>query len=208
MVHTWIADISPLKDEDIYEKYYKNAPDFRREKADRLRFPEDRARSIGAWALWERMQLYYGLDPGAVFNLSHSGDFVMCSVSAEENIAVGCDIETVKEMRMKVAERFFLPGETGYIKEQTTVARQTEIFYRIWVLKESFMKAVRRGMALDTRSFEIGFDKNDMPFLLHQPAQYREKYFYREYSVCGVKAKMAVCSTDEEFGEIHAEVLE
>ena len=46
MVYTWIADISRLREETIYRKYYEEVPDFRREKADQLRFPKDRAQSV------------------------------------------------------------------------------------------------------------------------------------------------------------------
>ena len=208
MVHTWIADVSALCDEAVYEKYYKELPDFRREKADRLRFPEDRAQSVGAWTLWEKMRVHCGLDAGTVFNLSHSGPYALCSLSAEADVRVGCDVETVRALRLQVAERFFLPGETARILSRRTSEEQAEEFYRLWVLKESFMKAVRRGMGLDTRSFEIGFDGEDRPVLLRKPAAYPEEYYYQEYCVPGIPARIAVCSTDGQFGEIRVVRLE
>ena len=208
MVYTWIADISPLREEQIYRKYYEKAPDFRREKADQLRFPQDRAQSVGVWALLEKMRKRYGAGPDQVFNLSHSGDYVLCSISTEREEKVGCDIETVKEARMRVARRFFLPTETASVEGQPSERERAEAFYRLWVLKESFMKAVRRGMGLDTRSFEIGFDGEDRPFLVRKPWQYPERYYYREYQVSGINARIAVCSTDGAFGEIYQELLE
>ena len=110
MVHTWIADISALKEEEIYKKYYEIVPDFRKKKADQLRFPQDRAQSVGAWMLLEKMREKYGTEPDQVFNLSHSGNYVLCSISTEKEAKVGCDIETIKETRMRVAKRFFLPS--------------------------------------------------------------------------------------------------
>lgn len=208
MVYTWIADISPLRDGIIYRKYYDEAPVFRREKADQLCFPQDRAQSIGAWALLERMRKEYGAGPDQVFNLSHSGDYVLCSLSAGAEVKVGCDVETVKEARMKVARRFFLPAEADWIEGQPSQRQEAEAFYRMWVLKESFMKAVRRGMGLDMKSFEIGFDREDKPFLLKKPEQYPEKFYYREYHVPGAGVRVAVCSTDGEFGQIRLVVLE
>ncbi len=208
MVYTWIADISPLREEQIYRKYYEEAPDFRREKADLLRFPQDRAQSVGVWALLERMRKQCGAGPDQVFNLSHSGDYVLCSISTERGAKVGCDIETVKEARLRVARRFFLPSETAWIEGQPSERERKEAFYRLWVLKESFMKAVRRGMGLDTRSFEIGFDGEDRPFLIRKPWQYPEQFYYREYQVPEINARIAVCSTDRAFGEIHHETLE
>ena len=208
MVHTWIADISALKEEEIYKKYYEIVPDFRKKKADQLRFPQDRAQSVGAWMLLEKMREKYGTEPDQVFNLSHSGNYVLCSISTEKEAKVGCDIETIKETRMRVAKRFFLPSETAYIERQPSEKAEAEAFYRLWVLKESFMKAVRRGMGLDTRSFEIGFDEKDMPVLLKKPDLYSEEFYYREYLVSGVKVRIAVCSTDGVFGEIHGERME
>ena len=77
MVYTWIADISHLREEETYRKYYEEAPDFRREKADLLRFPQDRAQSVGVWALLERMRKQCGAGPDQVFNLSHTRDYVV-----------------------------------------------------------------------------------------------------------------------------------
>ena len=118
MVHTWIAEISALREEETYRKYYERVPDFRKQKADQLRFPQDRAQSVGAWMLLEKMREQYGAEPDRVFNLSHSGSYVLCSISTEKEAKVGCDIETIKETRMRVARRFFLPSETAYIERQ------------------------------------------------------------------------------------------
>ena len=120
---------------------------------------------------------------------------------------VGCDIETVKEARMKVAERFFCPGEMAHIQKQDGDRNRADAFFRYWVLKESFMKAVRLGMKLDTRKFEIEFDKEDHPVLV-KSRRNSGKIFYKEYQMDGVNAKMAVCSTSDQFAEIQVTELE
>ena len=48
MIQTWIADVTPLLNEEIYYVYYRKAPHFRKKKADRLKQQEGRALSIGA----------------------------------------------------------------------------------------------------------------------------------------------------------------
>ena len=58
------------------------------------------------------------------------------------------------------------------------------------------------GGAQRDGSFEVGFDGEDCPFLEKKPSQYPERFYYREYSVPGIGARIAVCSTDGEFGEI------
>ena len=205
MVHTWIAEISALREEETYRKYYERVPDFRKQKADQLRFPQDRAQSVGAWMLLEKMREQYGAEPDQVFNLSHSGSYVLCSISTEKEAKVGCDIETIKETRMRVARRFFLPSETAYIERQPSGGAEAEAFYRLWVLKESFMKATRRGMALPMDSFCIRM--GEPPVLTRQPEEFPEQYHYAEYKIQGLPYRMAVCSTDGEIDvRLHTEL--
>ncbi len=198
MVHVWFADITPLLIEEIYQRYYQEAPAWRRKKADRYRHVGGRAQSIGAWSLWEQIRRRYGLSEETVYNLSHSGDHVLCAFSDSDGVKVGCDLEVMKEFREPVARRFFCRSEYEHIMEADEKDR-ARIFYRYWVLKESFIKATRRGMALDLRSFEIGWEKEGLPVLVRKPAEYQgEDYCYQEYAKEGVDAGIAVCTTDRE----------
>lgn len=207
MVYTWIADVSALLEEHTYEVYYQSIPGFRKEKADRIRFREDKALSVGAWTLWERMRETYGWKEGCVFNLSHSGRFALCSASEDREEKIGCDIERIGKARVGMAERFYCQAEAEDVKNQKTMQEQIDRFYRYWVLKESFLKATKKGMKLDTRSFEIQFDMENRPFLANQPEAFPEKYFFQEYHVDGVNAKIAVCSTSDSFSKIHVEEM-
>ena len=62
-------------------------------------------------------------------------------------------------------------SKTGWRQEPA------DAFFRYWVLKESFMKAVRLGMKLDTRKFEIEFDKEDHPVLVKKAGGISGKIF-------------------------------
>lgn len=207
MIYTWFADISGLTEDSCFEKFYKLVPEERKRKAARLRFPIDRAQSVGAWILWEKMKRYYDWTGKETFNLSHSGCYVLCSASDKIGEKVGCDIETMKEARMKIAKRFFCQSEQKYIEQMDSDKKRNDAFFRYWVLKESFMKAVRLGMKLDTRSFEIEFDMENRPLLVKKPQEFPEAFFYKEYEVDGVNAKIAVCSTSNEFAEIKVDNL-
>lgn len=145
MVRVYIAKITPLLIEKNYGAYYRKIPAWRQEKADKLRFKEDKARSVGAWILWEKIQKAGQVPQEAVFNLSHSGDYVLCAYSDAAKAQVGCDLEEVKELRLSVARRFFGEGEYRHIAETKDPECKTWLFYRYWVLKESFMKATRKG---------------------------------------------------------------
>ena len=178
MIRTWVASIVPLYDEEFYRFCCKQVPSFRREKAERMKGRQVRAQSIGVWILYEQMKKKYGIEGNTAYNLSHSGEYVLCSVSTEQNTKVGCDIEQMKEPNMKIAGRFFCPSEYEQIAEERRPASQQELFYRYWVLKESFAKATREGLALGMDTFEIALGSPSV--LVRQPEKYPESYHYRK----------------------------
>ena len=202
MVHTWIMDVTPLQNDMIYRKCYNRLPDWRREKADRIRPLEGKMQSAGAWILYQQMLKYYELSDRMPYNLSHSGRYALCSVGTQSGVLVGCDVEMIKENKLRLAERYFCPGEVTWIQSQTTEAEQAEGFYRYWVLKESFIKAIRLGMKQDLREFEIALDERGAR-LVRQPDTFPEKYYYQEYRTDAGDARIAVCSTEKKFGELH-----
>lgn len=195
-----MADITPLLIEETYWEYYGRLPKWRQDKADRCRLAKDKAQSVGVWSLWERVRKTYGVSKDVVYNLSHSANYVLCAYTDSEDMQVGCDLEEVKQMRESVARRFFCQGEYEHIMSEEGEER-TQLFYRYWVLKESFMKATRRGIALDMRSYEIGWDQNGRPVLLRQPKEFPKTYYYREYRKEDANVRIAVCTTDSEIDE-------
>ena len=60
MIYTWLADISKLTEEKCFKKFYELVPEERKRKADRLRFPMDRARVWEPGFYGEKMKSYYG----------------------------------------------------------------------------------------------------------------------------------------------------
>lgn len=199
MIRTWTASIVPLYEESFYRLCYGQVPPFRREKADRMKGKQVRAQSIGVWLLYEWMKREYETGADTAYNLSHSGDYVLCSVSTGQDTKVGCDIEEMKEPNLKIARRFFCPAEYEQIAGEKNRTLQQEYFYRYWVLKESFVKATREGLALGMDTFEIAL--GSPPVLVRQPEKYPEEYHYREASVGG-GYRAAVCSTDPGIEEI------
>ncbi len=196
MIQTWLADVTELLNEEKYLFYYKKVPDFRKEKADKLRFQADKALSIGAWILWEKMRVYYGLKENAPFNLSHSGHMVMCSAedTGDVTVKVGCDVERVQKVNLKIAKRFFNKNEYQMI------LKDENMFYRFWVLKESFMKATRLGMKLGMDTFEIGME-DDKPILKSKPDDIEGTFYFKEYECKKPNYRMAVCSSNKNFEE-------
>ena len=74
------------------------------------------------------------------------------------------------------------------------------MFFRYWVLKESFLKATRQGMAMALDSFSFAVKEGAHPVLESCCAPYqKEEYFFREFDLESYRA--AVCSTDPEIEE-------
>lgn len=204
MVRIWIADITSLLIEETYRAYYDKVPVWRREKADKYVKKDDRARSIGAWTLWQKMQKTYRLPEDAVFNLSHSGRYVLCACSDRQDVQVGCDVEMKGELLMPIAERYFCTQECEQIRSGKDEKERTDWFYRFWVLKESFMKATRKGMGLDMRTYEFAWDRRGVPYMKKQPSEYQKHYICREYLPEQGDARIAVITTDPDIeGSLH-----
>ena len=84
------------------------------------------------------------------FNISHSGEWVVCAIS---NCQVGVDIEEIKSIEMKIAKRFFTKGEYETIVS-TREEERIKVFYRIWTMKESYIKYMGKGLSIQLDSFE------------------------------------------------------
>ena len=76
------------------------------------------------------------------FNLSHSGDYVVCGVSNGE---VGVDIQKWVPFKERTAERFFAKEEWELLQEKDEQER-TELFYRLWSRKEAYGKYTGQGI--------------------------------------------------------------
>lgn len=78
------------------------------------------------------------------FNLSHSGEYVVCGVSSS---SLGVDIEQVRESNELVVRKCFSPSEQEYVKDNDT-------FTKVWTLKESYIKYLGTGLKTKLDSFE------------------------------------------------------
>ena len=89
--------------------------------------------------------------PDFHFNISHSGDWVVCATSNKE---VGIDVEQIKPIDLDIAKRFFSNSEYQdlIVKEENI---QTTYFYDIWTLKESYIKYIGKGLSMSLDSFSI-----------------------------------------------------
>ena len=165
MVQLYLADISLLPDPLERSEICKPLPRARQEKIKRLRNPEHRRQSLGVGLLLQKVMRRYGISEeqlrigasgkpeceGLEFNLSHSGRLVACVVGEKP---VGCDVERLREAPKKLASRFFTKKEKEYLSACSVKDYDGE-FYRLWTMKESYMKFTGEGMRLPLNAFEI-----------------------------------------------------
>ncbi len=99
------------------------------------------------------------------FNLSHSDGLFVCAIA--RGIEVGVDVEriTMRGDFLRLAQRFFAPGEVDFIRN-LTVAQQIEAFYECWTCKEAFMKGKGSGLHIPLDSFEVALTPGENPRLL------------------------------------------
>ena len=173
----YVANIKNLDDEKVFQEQYERVSEYRRRKVDKMKFPEDKRRSLGAGLLLQKALAelgidekeimfetnqngkpyiqYDGMEQGAKnihFNLSHSGEYAMCVVGDNP---VGCDVERVRKIDLKLADRFFANSEIELIRNQPSNESQIDTFFRLWTLKESYIKALGKGLSLGLDSFSI-----------------------------------------------------
>lgn len=193
----YVADISFLNDELFFENFLGLVPAYRREKALRFKFQKGKAQSLGVGLLLKSACEEFGISgadeniaygengkpyfinyPQFHFNLSHSENRAMCIMSTEE---VGCDVEKIKRDRGKLAERFFMPEEVSWIKSFASPEEETKAFYRLWTLKECYMKLTGLGLALSPESFAFAIEECGKISLIHGGV--RPEFGLREFDL-------------------------
>ncbi len=173
-MNLYYMDISAI-DENESEKWRTEASEERRIYADRMKRSSGKKRSLASdhlsrlalseYAGCRREDIIFGKDeygkPHAVniragFNISHSGDYVVCAVSDCE---LGVDIEFLRPVNLKIARRFCTAEELEYlfghepqpwefdIKAEDQTAELRDRFFALWTAKEAFCKYTGRGIS-------------------------------------------------------------
>ena len=165
MVKTFIANIQNLPDPKKNPQILENIWQERKEKILSYQFEKGRKESLGSALMLQKVLSQKNLNPqnirygkngkpeidGLHFNISHAENFVICSVS--EN-PVGCDIEKIRSIKSGFEKRFFTQNEVSYL-DKFTDEEKLKQFFRLWTMKESYMKFTGDGMKLALNRFEF-----------------------------------------------------
>ncbi len=168
---TYYLDIAFLKSEKAIETYIDRVSPERKSRIETTKRMETKAALLGAGLLLDEvLKKSFGLSdietetnefgkpslknhPEIHFNLSHSGDVVILTVSDAE---CGVDIESTQKPHeaMGVANRFFSRNEYAAMMLS---ADPNEAFCRLWTLRESYVKMRGKGFAIGLSTLKCDF---------------------------------------------------
>lgn len=165
MVKLYVADISSLPDPLSVPEVLQKLLLERQNRIHNMKQEKSRKQSMGVGLLLHKVLALYHMQDSKVFvdehgkprieelefNLSHSGNMVICAVSEEP---VGCDVEEIRKTSKGVAKRCFSDREQAYVS-QFTGEEYDRAFFRLWTMKESYVKMTGEGMRVPFETYEV-----------------------------------------------------
>lgn len=168
--------VAGVEQDAVFKQLESIVTEERYKKMQKYRFPIDKIRSLFAEVLVRyALKKHFAMEGADIaidtneygkpylkdvenvyFNVSHSGDWVVCAVSDQP---VGVDVEQIKKNSFEIADRFFSEKEAKAIQESEV---GQELFYKYWTLKESYVKAEGKGMSIPFDSFAFTIDGEDI----------------------------------------------
>ncbi len=142
---------------------------------------------------------------GIHFNISHSGSWVVCGVDREE---IGVDVEKSRSVDPGIVERFFSAPEKAWFARCAAPGEQRIVFLKLWTLKESYIKAIGKGLQCPLDSFAclpeatgvrlIRFDQELPPAFFHHFASDTEHHC----AVCCLRDAARITTIEVSFDEL------
>ncbi len=157
----WTIHLTSEYKDRIFRQNYRFLPEFRKEKADRIRSEEGKRVSILAgMMLWDSLNRHsLSWDDMVIgeegkpeiktgtyyFSLSHKHQSVLLAESEKKRI--GADIERVTEFNNAMAARFFSESENDLLNSLADDPEmQARVFFFLWTAKEAYGKMLGSGL--------------------------------------------------------------
>ncbi len=163
-------DIRDLSDSE-YRKWYSLMDEKKRQRVDKFRFDDDKKRTVvgdmlARKAIAKRCGTTendivfdiaqngkpYAVELDVEFNISHSGNMVICAIG---NMPLGVDIERIRPVDVSVTKRICSEAELEFIFGHKPVEKEfcytsdTKIltrFFTLWTGKEAYCKCIGTGI--------------------------------------------------------------
>jgi 4'-phosphopantetheinyl transferase len=169
MVHIYFCRINKNLDDRVLSPLVQQMPVATIERLARYKRWEDYQSHLFGRVLLGRGLEYYGYDPKLIldlkyspykrpyldgrpfdFNISHSGEWVMCALSSQ--CKIGLDIEKMEPVAIKDFKGIFSPVEWGSIVH---AGNQESRFYELWTQKEAVIKANGKGWGILPQDIQL-----------------------------------------------------
>jgi len=95
------------------------------------------------------------------FNLSHTNGLSVLAVTPGDDLGVDVEYLTRKVDILKLAQRFFSKQEYDKLAA-LHVKDFDERFFRLWTLKEAYIKACGMGLAIPLKDFSFSFKQDEI----------------------------------------------
>lgn len=191
MLSIYISNIKNLRDPIDDLDILGVLPEYRKNKILRLPNALSRKQSLGAGLLLNKILNKYNINHTDIsfneydkplvdnlyFNLSHSKDYVICVISDKQ---VGCDIEKIKKANKKLAERFFNRDELLFLNNSNNYDLD---FYRLWTIKESYIKMLGKGLSIPLNSFRVRLNEKKIDDKNNILTTYINEIKYDDYQI-------------------------
>ena len=170
----WFARLDT--DPALIREFDANLDPHERERASRFVFERHKIRYVFAHGvLRDVLSRATGLPPGILaftlndfgkpylqnslqFNLSHSEDLV--AIGLVDQREIGVDVEFIRPMANleDISASVYTPGELASLLQAQGVARE-RLFFRYWTRKESYIKAIGKGLSIPLNTFDTRFPR-------------------------------------------------
>ncbi|MEY8353738.1 4'-phosphopantetheinyl transferase superfamily protein [Lachnospiraceae bacterium 54-53] len=120
--------------------------------------------------------------PRIHFNISHTDGMVACAIGDRQ---LGIDVERVRPYPESVPRRVFSEAERRRLEEMPE-AERSRYFFRIWTLKESYVKAAGCGLTVPLTEISFDYKSDGTAFCPVPDVFFHQKMLEGEYvlSLC------------------------
>ncbi|NLK45917.1 MAG: 4'-phosphopantetheinyl transferase superfamily protein [Treponema sp.] len=164
LMKVFASSIDFLNDEAFFRKSLNLASKERQNRSLAFAHQENKARSLGAGLLLDEALRrtfpevplpaeiirsktsapFVRNFPEIYISISHAGKYAVAGVSS---LPIGVDTETIRKCPIGFCRRFFTPDELEAILAQKDDDSMNLTFSKLWTRKESYIKAIGKGLS-------------------------------------------------------------
>lgn len=188
MLKLYKYDIRDLSKTE-YANWFSFMNEEKQKKVNRFHFEDDKKRTVAGemlarkaiaeWCSTSAEEITFSKNENGKpfaeeldveFNISHSGNIVVCAV---DDKPIGIDVEQIRPVKLKIAKRIYTKDELHYLfgfdpsDEDFSISPDDEMllrFFELWTAKEAKLKYTGTGITEDLKSLSVNPAKTEKEF--------------------------------------------